>query len=396
MSNVTLLYERFLDGSITPQELSDFWQQVGSLKEDNAFWQEVYESYNLPQEQVELGPERAAAVLENIMKPEPASKVIRAGKPAWIWAAACMLAAAIGLFFYKGLLKDHTTKTTAPDLVAVKKPGQPIKGTAILAISGGQTINIDTLKNSSLYNQLHLRLSHDAKGTDFLVYEPSAHGAEITNTLRTYNSKTLAAQLSDGTKVWLNAQSSLKFPVHFKGNYREVYLNGEAYFEVAKKQDRKGERTPFVVHLVRNDHAVGTVEVLGTHFNVKNYADEHNITCVLLEGSIRYKDKVHSVMMHPGQQLTVENEVKVDPVQNVQKAIIWKDGQILLDKESVEEIMNDISRWYGVEIQYNGTPPHLALNGILDRSLPLADILNVLNSYGLHCQKQGNKIVISQ
>ncbi len=266
---------------------------------------------------------------------------------------------------------------------------------AILTLANGAQIVLDSVGNRAVAQQGNMHVVND---NGQLIYNRPDHLSSLVayNTLSTPDARQYRLVLSDGTKVWLNAQSALRFNLKSNTKQREVFLSGEAYFEVAKKTNGDGKRIPFVVHLMKNGLANGDIEVLGTHFNVKNYSDDKKLTCTLFEGKIRYKDQSHSVVMKPGEKLIVEDKIKIDTLKNIEKSASWKDGQILLDKENVEEIMNEIGRWYGVEVIYKGTPPKLKLNGLLDRSLPLKDILHVLNSYGLKCLLTGNNIVISQ
>lgn len=397
MDRLTELYKRFLDGSLSEEELAEFWALVHSNRNNNSFRQQVYNAYDQDDNASELKEDRAASVLKKILDSprKPAQTTKHRPLRTWVTAAACLVLIVVGSYFYK-VYDKHKRRLTNGIAVNTTQYHAVLQGSAMLEIQNGIAVNIDTLQRSAAYKQLNLQLCHTKRGTDSLVYSPSNNPPALINSIKTDNARNLITRLPDGTMVWLNAKSSLKFAVNLSKTYREVFLTGEAYFEVAKRKDSEGKRIPFVVHLLRNDNTVGNIEVLGTHFNVKDYADEKNITCTLFEGSIKYKDRKHSVLLKPGQQLTVENKLVLDTVQNIQNSIAWKDGQILLDRESVQEIMNEIGRWYGVRVQYEGNPPHASLSGILDRSLPLQDILQVLNSYGVNCHQHDDTIIVSQ
>jgi ferric-dicitrate binding protein FerR (iron transport regulator) len=193
--------------------------------------------------------------------------------------------------------------------------------------------------------------------------------------------------LPDGTQVWLNSASVLKFPTIFKGKRRVVELDGEAYFAVSKNK-----KMPFVVHTKDQD-----IEVLGTHFNVNSYADESATKTTLLEGSVKIVSQANQVMLFPGQQAQTNrnsSSINVMPVR-VQDAIAWKNGYFVFNDEKLESIMRRIARWYDVEYQLKDELKDLSLLGIIERSKDISSLLKILESTGsVHFKIEGRTIIV--
>jgi ferric-dicitrate binding protein FerR (iron transport regulator) len=198
--------------------------------------------------------------------------------------------------------------------------------------------------------------------------------------------------LSDGSKVWLNAASSLQFPASFTGNTREVQLTGEGYFEVAKNA-----AMPF--HVKVNNI---TIEVLGTHFNVNAYEDEASVATTLLEGSVKIKKDLpaksssQSVVLKPGEQaqLAKDGQLKINRNANTQEVIAWKNDNFEFNNTPVKEIMRQISRWYDVEIDYKGSVSMHKLTGKISRNVDLHQVIEMLKYTGINIKIENKKIMI--
>lgn len=208
---------------------------------------------------------------------------------------------------------------------------------------------------------------------------------------------------SDGTEVWLNASSSLKFPVSFDKDERLVELKGEAYFEVAYKVKaergkQKGERVPFVV---RSGGQI--VEVLGTHFNISAYNDEASIKTTLLEGKVRVtagskQSPKDSKLLKPGQQSelsSVQREIIVNEV-DTEEAIAWKNGMFQFSDSDLRSIMNELERWYDIEVDTKGMPEK-RFNGIIPRNVKLSQVLDMMEkTSGLKFKIEGRRVSMLQ
>jgi len=190
--------------------------------------------------------------------------------------------------------------------------------------------------------------------------------------------------LSDGTKVWLNAATTLRFPAMFKGRVRLVQLSGEAYFEVAKDKAH-----PFRVE-VNNS----TIEVLGTHFNVMGYVDEQHVSTTLLEGAVKVFKDNKAALLHPGEQAVVDDAISVSRV-DVRHAVQWQKGNFDFSHEKIQSVMRKIARWYDVSIEYEGTVPQETFNGVIPRSKNLKEVLDILElTQSVHFKIKERSVIV--
>ncbi len=206
------------------------------------------------------------------------------------------------------------------------------------------------------------------------------------NTISTPKGRQFTLQLPDGSKVWLNAASSLRYPVAFAGAERKVEITGEAYFEVAKNK-----KMPFKVSINNKT----TVEVLGTHFNVNAYNDEETIKTTLLEGVVKVSHEKQTQLLQPGEQASVSQPSQKSQSITVQTtdvdaAVAWKNGTFSFTNASLETVMRQLARWYDIEVEFVGAVPGGAFSGEIDRALSLDQVLKGLtkNKSALHDSKK--------
>jgi len=205
--------------------------------------------------------------------------------------------------------------------------------------------------------------------------------------MTTTNGKQYQLQLSDGSKIWLNAASSVTYPTAFTGNERKITITGEAYFEIAHDAKK-----PFTVSAHGMD-----VEVLGTHFNVNAYDDEENTSTTLLEGSVKIKNRQATTLLTPGQQLQLNKDGKINLVRDadVQEAVAWKDGLFIMKKAAIPSIMRQIARWYDVEVAYSNGVPAGRISGDIPRNMNLSKVLEVMELSGVHFMITGKKVLVT-
>jgi transmembrane sensor len=306
----------------------------------------------------------------------PAVKTIKLW-PRIIIAAAAVVAIVFGVWFYSS---NNTVNINISDTKASSeiKPG---KNTATL-IAYGRAIQLSDAKtgvvignNRVAYNDgSEINSSEAGKRYDGEIVSPMA---AITPRGGQYQ-----LTLPDGTKVWLNAASEISFPSQFKGEVRKVLLKGEAYFEVFKNK-----KQPFIVSTKSQD-----ITVLGTHFNVSAYEDEHTVETTLLEGSVN----VNGTILKPNQQsILINDKISVIPI-DAQEAVAWKNGEFLFNKEPLGSIMNKISRWYDVEIRYeNSKMEKKQFWGSITRFTNVSDVLKMLELTGdVHFKIEGRTIIV--
>ena len=206
------------------------------------------------------------------------------------------------------------------------------------------------------------------------------------NTLSTPRGGQYMLTLEDGTKVWLNAASSIKYPSAFSAGERTVELTGEAYFEVAKDAGR-----PFAVKV--NGMAVN---VLGTHFNVMAYGNEEATAVTLLEGAVNVTKDKDKVSLRPGQQalLKTGGALKVINNVNLEETVAWKNGYFQLDHTKLAVLMRQVERWYNVDVVYEGKIPNRQFGGKIYRNSDIKDVIKILEVSKVYSRTEGDKIII--
>lgn len=301
----------------------------------------------------------------------------------WYWAAASIvLVLAVGAYFI-------LNKSTSPELASSSESdiNAPQTNRAVVRLANGKQIFLDSIGNGPLAQQGNVKLVKLANGQ--IAYQSSTGGTvkqpQYNTLTNPRGSKVIDIGLSDGSHVWLNAGSSLTYPVPFTGNERTVDLQGEGYFEVAKDKSRK-----FIV----SSEGV-TTEVLGTHFNVHAYSNEPSICITLLEGSVRTSNKSNMVVIKPGQQAVVQNgSVTVNPSPDLDQVMAWKNGYFSFDGLSLQQAMIQLERWYDIDVVYEGHVDNIELVGNMTRDIPLDGLMVILQKLGVHYTLEGRKLTI--
>ena len=303
----------------------------------------------------------------------------------WWAAAAVLLFLAVGVWF----LMSRQSSVLRPQAGLAKKVKDigPGGNKAILTLADGTKVALDTAGNGAIGKQGSVTvIKLDGK----LAYNKvdQATGEALYNTITTPKGGQYQLVLADGTKVWLNAASSLRFPTAFAGQERRVELTGEGYFEVAHNAER-----PFHVSVGEMD-----VQVLGTHFNVNAYNDEAAIKTTLLEGSVLVKarDLQRAVVIQPGQQAKLStNQLSVDKNVDVEEVVAWKNGLFQFSGATMKTIMNQIGRWYNVEASFAGDTQSVHISGRVSRNLSLSQVIEVLEESGIEVKRDGNRVIAS-
>lgn len=260
---------------------------------------------------------------------------------------------------------------------------------AILTLDDGTTINLDNTGDGLLAHQGSAKVNKHQDGQ--LVYTASeSQGKEIFyNSVSTPNGGQYKIKLSDGTDVWLNAASSIKYPALFTGTERNVEITGEVYFEV-----QENKNMPFIVNTKKMQ-----VAVLGTHFNINAYIDEPTAQVTLLEGSVNVKSGVSSRVLKPGEQAAVgtNGQLKSSKIPDTNEVIAWTNGMFHFSKATtLESVMKQLARWYDVTIEYEGNIPNLRFGGEVSRASNLSEVLKILKESGVNFKLEGKKIVVGQ
>lgn len=304
----------------------------------------------------------------------------------WAAAAAVILFLA-GEYWYFQHQRSTLRQAQAP--VASQDVKAPETNRATITLANGRKIYLDSAADGELATESNVNLVKTSDGTIIYTSQKGAGGEQLQyNTL--YNprgSKVITLTLSDGSRIWLNAESSITYPIAFTGNKRNVQITGEAYFEVAHNP-----AMPFSVS--KKDV---TVEVLGTHFNVNAYEDEDEIRVTLLEGSVEVKRETSNVKVRPGEQavtggngqLVINKDVDLDAV------MAWKNGLFHFENSTIREVMRQIARWYDVDVSYEGKIPDMKFGGEITRNTNVSQVLKILEESNVHFKIEGKKIIVT-
>lgn len=375
------LMEQFISGEITSEGKTMLLVMLDDpqyLEELNMILRENYDSVELPS----ISPEETKKFIEGLREKMDASSKTKESSVIRLFnwrkiavAASVLVAIGIGTFVL------FQKKDQSPVIVAskVSNDKEPAKMGAILTLSNGSKIVLDSAGNGLLANQNNTAVSKKNGG---IVYKAGSGAQVVYNTMTTPRARQYNLELSDGTKVWLNASSSITFPTSFAANERKVTLTGEAYFEVAKDKKR-----PFRVLV--NDMQVN---VLGTHFNVNAYDDEATVNTTLLEGSVLLTEKGKKVLLKPGQQAQKQKlgDIVVNDNVNLEEVMGWKNGIFYFDNASLQMVLRELSRWYGVDVVFEKGIPERTFEGEIQRNLQLSQVLKILEKNKVHFQIDGN------
>lgn len=304
----------------------------------------------------------------------------------WIWPAAAAIFLLFTVTFY---LVSSNHKNNNDDKIVQSNPARDVApgGTkAVLTLSNGSQVVLDSSSTGTI-DEGNIKILKLANGPLSYSGTDNNNGAEAYNSISTPKGGQYQVILSDGTKVWLNAVSSIKFPVRFTGIFREVEVSGEVYFEVAKDKAH-----PFIV---KNKESNALIEVTGTAFNVNAYKDDGNIKVTLVEGGVKISTAGIEKVIKPGQQASLNNESIQIKAVNIKEIIAWKYGRFDFGEgASIQSIMHQLSRWYDLDIEYRGEVKELFW-GSLSRNVNVSQVLKMLEATGgIKFKIEGNKIIV--
>jgi ferric-dicitrate binding protein FerR (iron transport regulator) len=335
-------------------------------------WQQMFQSVLQHQEAAIPAPVRKMALLKRLAV--AAVAFIALASVAWWW-----------------LQKGNDRHTNAP-AVTLTYDALPGRDGAVLTLNNGQTVLLDSAANGAIHLQPGLQV---AKHDSLIAYQAAGAAINETNTLSTPRGRKFQLVLSDGTRVWLNAASSIRYPAVFTGKERVVDVTGEVYFEVAKNAAR-----PFIVNILSSQQGTskGRVEVLGTHFNINAYDDEENIKTTLLEGRVKASvANGQSVILKPAEQVSISQSSQLSqpiPVQT-EEVMAWKNGYFQFGHADIKTVMRQVARWYDVDVQYEGMITTDKFGGSIPRDATLSQVLHALEQSLVHFTIQGKKVIVT-
>jgi transmembrane sensor len=388
---------------LTPEHIQpiiDKYLSGKATKEELAILNEWYRSFNDSEVELEVSESLDEEVLGNRIRQrllesvhqEQELKIIKPRRRWYIPAAAVLLVlfGATWFLFFNNKKEHPVAKVEAKPALA-KNDIAPGGNKAVLILADGSSVILDSTSNGVITKQGSIEVKKLSNG--LLAY--TVNGKQITennaafyNTISTPRGGQYQVTLSDGTLVWLNAASSIRFPVIFSGTERKVEITGEAYFEVAKNA-----AMPFKVKTFSSE-----VEVLGTHFNVNAYDDEESVKTTLLEGKVKVSaNNQLPRFLQPGQQAGINNQGNIAIINDadVEEVMAWKNGRFQYKSADVKTILRQISRWYDVDVEYRGNV-NLHFTGQLPRSVTASKVFEKLEMTGeVHFKIEGKKIIVS-
>jgi Fe2+-dicitrate sensor, membrane component len=380
---ITDLFRKLINNTCSPGELDEILDWLQSPENQEAAKQLIAQEFSSRPELPDSDTirERLDNRLQDILRPP----VRRSIAPYWWWAAAAVVIAFVARTV---LLAPQQVEPSAQQTVQLTySDPQPGKNGAILTLADGRSLVLDSMADGLVASQgnTHITLNNGR-----VLYGINKDGSSIPagmNTLRTPRGRQYQLQLHDGTKVWLNAASSITYPTVFNSKERTVKVTGEVYFEVVKNK-----AAPFKVELADKTK----VEVLGTHFNINAYDTESSFNTTLLEGAVRIRTKNGSpVLMKPGEQVQVHGqEVKLVKNVNLEHVMAWKNGLFSFADANLETVMRQLSRWYDVDVMFEGPVPHIEFNGEIDRNLTLSQVLNGLSATRINYKIKDEKTIV--
>jgi ferric-dicitrate binding protein FerR (iron transport regulator) len=390
-SRIEYLFNRYVDNSCTPKEKAELMALLREPEHEATFKSLIQKVIENTGSEMKLPAEKANMILAGILQSDK-SEVVPLKQRNPVFGPWLRVAAAVLLILSAGItyrLIQNKPATDSIKTVSVQKPELILPGTdkALLTMADGTTVVLDSVENGNLVQPGNATVQK--KGA-VLVYNAATSatgtaGVEF-NTLSTPRGGQYRVVLSDGSQVWLNAASSLRFPTAFTGNVREVQLTGEAYFEVAKNKVK-----PFKV-MVNGMQ----VDVLGTHFNINAYSEEDAIKTSLLEGSVRVMKGSLSNRLKPGEQavLTRKDDNMDVTTADMEAVVAWKNGLFEFHGADIMTIMRQIARWYDVEIVSAAKIPTRRFEGKISRDAQLSDVLQILELSDIKFRVEGKKIII--
>jgi transmembrane sensor len=379
---IAYLIAGYIRGTITEKEHDELNDWVNASDHNMLLFEELTDEENI---EANLEWMDKVKTEESFQDLQSRGKFITPGKrftlnPVWMAAASVILLAGI-FFIYQYAAKDMSKNAPPDSDLSALQPGG---NKATLTLENGEVIDLTSAKNGLVNADSSIVIIKVQDGK--MVYDDDNLSGKtaVMHTLATPVGGKFQVTLPDGTRVWLNSSSSLKYPSRFTGNERTVQLSGEGYFEVAKNIEK-----PFRV-LSGNMN----VEVIGTHFNINAYQDEPFFAATLLEGSVKVSSGSNSKLLTPGQQSAIiNNDIRISIV-DTSNIIAWKNNEFKFTDATIETIMRQVQRWYGAEVVYQEKVAH-HFNATIERSESIDNLLHYLEGTGqVHFKLENKKIIV--
>jgi transmembrane sensor len=394
---------KYLLRQLSEDEQAGLDQWIAASPENQAEFQVLTDRARLKLRMEDYNQVANERIWKKIVNDVPELTAARVKQNKYVWfrvsiAAAVLVALLLGGWLF---LTRSFKKSDSQQAVTTTKDISPGGNKAILILGDGTKLVLDSAQHGVLAQQGKTSISKKREGE--VIYNanlPAGQaGSPLTyNTITTPRGGQYHVVLPDGSHVWLNAASSIHFPIQFTEKERKVTVSGEAYFEVAKDKTK-----PFKVMVSPDGNELCEITVLGTHFNVSGYTNESYANATLLEGSINFtvnsENNKQNVKLQPGQQASVKkgnNNVSVINDENAESAILWVKGIFHFEKNNLSSVMRQLSRWYDVDVVYEGVIPEQKITGDAERDIPLSIMLQTLEQMtSVHFKVQGRTVKVT-
>ncbi|HEY8387838.1 MAG TPA: FecR domain-containing protein [Parasegetibacter sp.] len=427
-SHFSELFLRYLNDQLSPEEeqalLLQLQEERNSPEAERILQEMLARQQSSPEKIAEkMSPAKADQIFNTVVQQQSIlrseAKIVQSRKRfTWVAAASVLLLIAFGTFLFIQNKSNSDQLSAKNTLADDDNPAdiQPGKEGAVLTLADGSQIVLDSLENGFITVENGSSIAFDGEKLDYNTSAQTGIAAKENvevqwHTLTTPRGRQFNLLLPDGSRVWLNAASSIRFPVIFNNKERRVEVNGEAYFEVetVKMPDARGNLTnnklPFVIKTKRQ-----VIEVLGTHFNVNSYDDEEDERTTLLEGSVRVYaadsnnqslsegsgNQFEQVVLIPGQQAIVNKQLKLstEKLADVDKVMAWKNGLFNFNEADLPTVMRQLSRWYDIEVIYQGAIPKRLFHGKFQKELMLSEVLAEFEKMHVKFELNGKTLTV--
>ncbi len=383
------LFQRYKEKTATREEIKTLMELLrkpemeGLVKEYLQNEIEALDKQYIPPYSYDIPDQKAEEIINKILEMQADAPVVdisitRTKVRIWKSVAAAVIILVAGTTAFFVLDRKDETKRVATE--QVQKDIPPGQDGAILTLADGSSIVLDNAMDGQITDAA-------IKSGNKVSYENADQQKVEYNTMRTPRGRQYSLVLSDGTKVWLNAESSITYLTAFTKNERSVSITGEVYFEVASDSKK-----PFRVSV----NGI-SIQVLGTRFNVNSYSDEASIKTTLLQGSIKVLVAEKAQLVSPGQeiQVTTNNEIKLNTNADVNAAVAWINGFFQFNGMGIESVMKQLERWYDIEVKYEGKIPDRQFAGQIDRNATLTQVLKILRESNVHFKLENRTLLVT-
>jgi ferric-dicitrate binding protein FerR (iron transport regulator) len=392
---IQYLFERYDEGQATDAETEELFSLLNDPEQEQAIYNFFIEGIRAEQE-VELVPADWDAMVRSIvtsLPKEDTEPVLPARGTAkmfrWAATAAAVLVLAAGAWWFLARNKQQPAATPPVAEQRFQNDVQPGTNVPVLTLADGSRVILDSAHSGALATEGTVHVKRLANGE--VVYDATEKPTEVRyNTITNpRGSRVVTLSLSDGSRIWLDAASSIRYPTAFVGKERAVEITGQVYFEVAHNASM-----PFAVRKQGGD---AEIEVLGTHFNVMAFDDEAAMKVTLLQGSVKVSKGGRSAVIKPGEQAQVDNSssaIQVVQDADIDGTMAWKDGVFKFQDITIEPLMKQLARWYDVEVVYEDRPTDRFVSTI-PRDVPASQVFKILETTGrVHFKIEGKKVTV--